>query len=209
MNNIFVFAVSAIKQPTSNFGLPDFGKDGLLGLFATITNGLLGMIATFSVLFIIIGGFQYVLAMGNDELAEKGKKSITWAIRGLVIAILAWSIIAILTLAEPFRTSDAHLVTINDTICGDDRKVASGDLTARSGDLMQWKNTDADVTMVIVVKLDTLYTSGPIRPGGQFETTLGYKSGLTSITYGCYSLEDIVDFGSLPNTLPNTVTIEE
>ena len=58
-----------------------------IGLF------LSGMIA---VVFVIIGGFQYMTSGGNEENAEKGKKTLINAIIGIVIIVLSYVIINVI-----------------------------------------------------------------------------------------------------------------
>jgi len=40
-------------------------------------------------IYIIIGAFLYLTAFGDESKAESGKKTITWAIIGLVMVILS------------------------------------------------------------------------------------------------------------------------
>ncbi len=44
---------------------------------------------TVAAIFIVIGAFQYLTAYGSEEKSEAGKKTLTWAIIGLVVIILA------------------------------------------------------------------------------------------------------------------------
>lgn len=60
--------------------------------------GLLAVAGLIAVLFIIIGGYQYAIG-GLTEERDKGKKSITYAIGGLVVALLAWAIVNLVQLA--------------------------------------------------------------------------------------------------------------
>ena len=48
-------------------------------------------------LMVIIGGFRYVTAAGNEEGSKKGLKMVQDAAIGLALAILAYAIIAIVT----------------------------------------------------------------------------------------------------------------
>ena len=57
-----------------------------------IINFLLALSGLISVLFIVIGGYQYVYG-GLGENKDKAKKTINHALMGLAIAILAWSIV--------------------------------------------------------------------------------------------------------------------
>jgi len=55
----------------------------------------LGLVGLISVLFIVIGGYRYVVGgLGEDK--EKGKKTISSALMGMGLALLAWSIVNII-----------------------------------------------------------------------------------------------------------------
>ena len=45
-----------------------------------------------AVVIILIGGFQWMTAMGNDDSIKKAKKLMTGGIIGLVIVLAAWGI---------------------------------------------------------------------------------------------------------------------
>lgn len=49
-----------------------------------------------AVLFIVIGGFQYIISGANAEQAKKGRQNITNALLGLVIILLAYTLVAVL-----------------------------------------------------------------------------------------------------------------
>lgn len=68
----------------------------LIPYFITyIINFALGMVGLISVLFIVIGGYRYVVGgLGEDK--EKGKKTISSALMGMGLALLAWSIVNII-----------------------------------------------------------------------------------------------------------------
>ncbi len=72
--------------------LPD---DELTHVFLIIIQGFLAIVGIWAVIFIIVGGFQMVAAAGNEEGVLKAKKTITYAILGLVIALLSFSMVAI------------------------------------------------------------------------------------------------------------------
>lgn len=57
----------------------------------------LGLTAATSVIFIIVGGFQLHTALGNEEALGKAKKTLIWAISGLIISILAVAIVQIIS----------------------------------------------------------------------------------------------------------------
>ena len=69
--------------------------DNLTSLLINIMRGFFVVIAAWAVAFIVIGGFQMVIAAGNEEMYTKAKKTIVWAILGLAVAVLSFAIIAI------------------------------------------------------------------------------------------------------------------
>ena len=60
-----------------------------------IINFLLGLVGIISVLFIVIGGYRYVLG-GLTEEKEKGKNTIMHALMGMAVALLAWTIVNVI-----------------------------------------------------------------------------------------------------------------
>lgn len=67
----------------------------LTNMFLWIARGFLAIVAIWSVIFIIYGGFRMVMAAGDEEAYTQAKTTITWAILGLVVAALSFSIVAI------------------------------------------------------------------------------------------------------------------
>ncbi len=67
----------------------------LLTLFLKIVRALLILIGLLATAFIIIGGFRMVASQGNTESLTKAKATVTWAILGLAVALLSFSMIAI------------------------------------------------------------------------------------------------------------------
>jgi len=60
------------------------------------TNWILGFVIMIAVLAIVWGGIQYLTSAGNEDQARSGKKTIQYALTGLVIAGLAYAIINII-----------------------------------------------------------------------------------------------------------------
>lgn len=67
----------------------------LLELFLRMLKLLMATLGGLAVLMIIVGGFRMVLASGNEEAYSTAKKTITWAVLGLVVALLSFVIIVI------------------------------------------------------------------------------------------------------------------
>ena len=57
-----------------------------------IANWMLGMIGIVCVIFIMVGGFQYIYG-GLVDQKEVGKKYVENALKGMSVAILAWVIV--------------------------------------------------------------------------------------------------------------------
>lgn len=72
---------------------------GLILSFIQIALAIVGILA---VLFVMIGGFRYVTAHGNEEQAEAAKKTLTHAIVGVVLVVLAFVIVRLITNALIF-----------------------------------------------------------------------------------------------------------
>lgn len=70
----FAATISTLPSTTS---LDDVIQD--------ITTWILGLAGAVAVLFLIIGGVQYVISAGNPTSAEKAKKTIIFALIGIVI----------------------------------------------------------------------------------------------------------------------------
>lgn len=63
----------------------------------SLTQTIIALAGGFAFLFIIIGGIQILTAYGNDEKIGNAKKTITYAIVGLLISILSYAIVSIIS----------------------------------------------------------------------------------------------------------------
>ncbi len=66
---------------------------GVIIRVVQIALSLAGLIA---ILFLIIGGFRYVTAAGNEDASETAKKTILNAIIGIIVIILAYVILRVI-----------------------------------------------------------------------------------------------------------------
>lgn len=74
--------------------LPGGGTEGLKSVITSVSNALLAVLGVVCVLFIIIGGFQYVASAGNPDSVGKAKNTILYAVIGLIFAILSYAIVS-------------------------------------------------------------------------------------------------------------------
>ena len=76
--------------------MPDLSiGNGIPGLLHEVILFILGLAGLVAVLFIIIGGYQYIMSGANEGLAKKGKTTLTNAVIGLIIIILSYTVISI------------------------------------------------------------------------------------------------------------------
>jgi len=117
----------------------------------SITQSIIGLAGGMAFLFIIIGGIQILTAYGNDEKITNAKKTIQYAIVGLLIALLSYAIVSIIgglnigqnpnqtqTAEEGFGDeglTEEELAEKQETQKEIEEKVESGDLAPGSEDL--------------------------------------------------------------------------
>ena len=63
------------------------------GILTNVINILIIAAATASVIMIVIGGFRYIFSQGEEKNTKAAKDTILYAIIGLVVSILAFSIV--------------------------------------------------------------------------------------------------------------------
>ncbi len=61
-----------------------------------IINQLIGWTAALAVVFLVIGGYQYLTAVGNEEQIKQAHKTIIWSLAGMFFALIAFAIVQIL-----------------------------------------------------------------------------------------------------------------
>ena len=79
-------------------------KNDLMEQANTIINVIIGVIAFVAVAFIIFGGVQYTTSAGDPGKVKKAKDTILYGIIGLVVSMLAYSIVNFV-LANVFKVS--------------------------------------------------------------------------------------------------------
>lgn len=76
-------------------GCPETGdtKNALPDLIVGIINGIIAVSGVVAVVFVLIGGINYMTSAGDTGKLEKAKKTILYACIGLVITVLAFAIV--------------------------------------------------------------------------------------------------------------------
>ena len=79
---------------TGDCQLSDF-----LQLFVNIANLMLGVLGSVALLFFVIGGTCWLLAAGNQTMIDRGKKTLSGAVIGIIIVLGAWTLVNFAILA--------------------------------------------------------------------------------------------------------------
>ncbi len=98
MDSLRYLAVKLLNRADS--GIPDVELTNTV--VGSVYAAILGIAGVVSVIFIIIGGYKYVISQGNPGDVEKAKGTIIYAIVGLVITMMAFAIVQLVA-GEAFR----------------------------------------------------------------------------------------------------------
>lgn len=96
---LFISSYSYVESQSQNIGLklpsPDINtiRVPLPDLLLRITNILLYLIGTVALVVLIWGGLQYITSGGDEKKIEKAKNTLTYAIIGLIVAIVAYVVV--------------------------------------------------------------------------------------------------------------------
>ena len=95
---VVLFALSANiasaiwTSPSKPSGVPTDFDNAVLNA----TNWILGFVGMIAVLMLIWGGVNYLTSAGDEEKAKTGKKTVSYAIIGLVVAGIAYAIVDVI-----------------------------------------------------------------------------------------------------------------
>lgn len=73
------------------------GNLDVTSVLTTIIYWILGFSAAVAVLFLILGGLQYITAAGNEKRVETAKNTILYAVIGLIVILLSFVIVAFIS----------------------------------------------------------------------------------------------------------------
>lgn len=69
------------------------GTDTIADFIVIAVKALLALVGTFALIFLIIGGTRYVLAVGDNDAMQAAKDTITSALAGLILALMAYGLV--------------------------------------------------------------------------------------------------------------------
>lgn len=85
-----------VPKPKGNVG-GLIGSSTVFEVVAIVLQWLLTLAGVVATIFLIIGGYRYITAAGNEEQAEKGKKTLINSIIGIAVVVLSIAIVTIIT----------------------------------------------------------------------------------------------------------------
>ena len=88
----WLVASPAFAQVNTGINVSGYGTNDPEEIIINLINWVLGILALIAVVMILIGGFRWMTAAGNEEKVDGAKKLLIAAIIGLVIVMAAWGI---------------------------------------------------------------------------------------------------------------------
>ncbi|OGY86200.1 MAG: hypothetical protein A2233_01035 [Candidatus Kerfeldbacteria bacterium RIFOXYA2_FULL_38_24] len=95
VGGVFLVRSAALAQINTNYTdvKANLGDRDLRDIVQLAINVFLSLLALIAVVLILVGGFQWMTAGGNDEKVGAAKKRLISALIGLVIIFAAWAIV--------------------------------------------------------------------------------------------------------------------
>jgi hypothetical protein len=102
VNKATVLALSLLPASVMAYTAPpveikDPNSTDVKMILNSVIEWILVLVGGIAVLFLVWGGIQYVTSAGNKDKAELAKKTITYAVIGIIIIVLAEVIVNIAT----------------------------------------------------------------------------------------------------------------
>lgn len=87
--------VSSAADGSTVINNPLANTDDLLSFFFYLLNRALAFVGILATVMIVVGGYFMVVSAGDPKRRTKGLQTVTWAVIGLVVTLLSFSIIAL------------------------------------------------------------------------------------------------------------------
>ena len=88
MKALYPILAAGLDAPKDLGGPATFAE-----LVGRVTNALLVIAGAVAVIMIVVGGIRYILSAGNEKGTQAAKSTITNAVVGLIITLLAFAIV--------------------------------------------------------------------------------------------------------------------
>jgi hypothetical protein len=91
-------AFAQFAGPTPDIGTPSGGDpESIRRVITTIITAILNFLALVAVVIVVIAGIRLIVSQGEEDAKEKAKKTILYALVGLVIVLFARIIVELIT----------------------------------------------------------------------------------------------------------------
>lgn len=90
-----VYAQTA-GEVSKEIAKPDLGINSLAEAFGLAINIVMGVGISLTIIFLILGGIQYMTAKGDQKAAQEARTSLTNAVIGFIVVIGAFTIRTVL-----------------------------------------------------------------------------------------------------------------
>lgn len=94
---IALISLSTLFLPIVAFAQPPVTIGSLQGLVNVIENFIWIIFGAIAVVMFVIAGIYFLTAGGEPEKIQKARSAFIWGVAGVVVAIIAYSIIAIVS----------------------------------------------------------------------------------------------------------------
>lgn len=76
-------------------GCPETGgnTDAIKTVITSILNGIIAVSGLIAVIFVVVGGINYITSSGDATKVEKAKKTILYACIGIIITVLSFALV--------------------------------------------------------------------------------------------------------------------
>jgi len=146
VNSLAIQAQTTLEGRTIN--LPKNAADESL-LTSTVLPLIFGILGALSLLFVVIGGFRYVISAGNPTNTQKARETIIYALIGLVVSISAFTIVRFILLnVQP------------DEAAGSDGLVGPNGILTQATQLIVYATGVVSVLMIIYGALKFVVSGG-------------------------------------------------
>ena len=102
------------------------------GVFKQITNTILYIVGIIAVIMLIIGGIKYLISGGDSKKVTDAKNTVLYAIIGIVISVLAFSIVNFVNESLLPRREDKNNTTTSEQVKVSEQQTQSDAQTTNS-----------------------------------------------------------------------------
>ncbi len=90
----FLGSTGTDELANPNVLTPPIKDTGFADLFKTVVRNVLGLAFTVALLMLVYGGYLFIFSAGNEQRVTSGKTVLKWAVAGMLVILLAYSILS-------------------------------------------------------------------------------------------------------------------